>query len=69
MSDFSVPNTRAEVRRLLALALPVVIGHLGGMLMGVVDTAMMGRVGAADLAAATLGHIVLMAVTFLPPAS
>lgn len=64
MSDFSVPNTRAEVRRLLALALPVVIGHLGGMLMGVVDTAMMGRVGAADLAAATLGHIVLMAVTF-----
>lgn len=65
MSHFSVASTRGEVRRLLILALPVVLGHLGSMLMGVVDTAMMGRVGSAELAAANLGHIVLM-FTALP---
>lgn len=61
MSAFSASSTRDEVRRLMALALPVVVAQLGGMLMGVVDTAMMGRVGAREVAAASLGHIVLMA--------
>ena len=62
MSEFSALGTRDEVRRLLRLALPVAISHLGGMMMGVVDTAMLGRVGTAEVAASTLGHIVIMFV-------
>jgi len=60
MSEFSAQGTRDEVRQLLALAAPVAISQLGGMLLGVVDMMMLGHVGAAELAAATLGNIILM---------
>lgn len=46
-----------EVRRLGRLALPVVITQLSAMLMGVVDTMMVGHVGVDTLGAAALGHI------------
>jgi MATE family multidrug resistance protein len=46
-----------DVRRLWALALPVVVVQLGMMLMGVVTTIMVGHVSAADLAAAALGNL------------
>ena len=48
---------RATTRDLLRLALPVTIVQVGMMTMGVVDTAMVGRVGAADLAAVALGSM------------
>jgi len=38
------------------LAYPVIIGQLGIILMGVVDSLMVGRLGAAPLAAASLGN-------------
>lgn len=60
MSGFSARSTRDEVRRLLALAAPVAVSQLGGMALGVVDMMMLGHVGSAELAAATLGNIVLM---------
>jgi len=63
MSEFSAQGTRDEVRRLLALAAPVAISQLGGMLLGVVDMMMLGHVGSAELAAATLGNLVLMGTT------
>ena len=43
--------TRAELRELLALAAPVVAVQVGLMLMGVVDSIMVGAISAAALAA------------------
>lgn len=40
----------------MTLAWPVVLGHLGTMGMGVVDTMMVGRLGADALASVSLGH-------------
>ena len=54
--------TRAEFRGLLSLALPVVAVQLGLMLMGVVDTMMVGRVSAEALAAVALGNVYFFAV-------
>ena len=48
---------RTTTRDLLRLALPVTTVQVGMMTMGVVDTAMVGRVGAADLAAVALGSM------------
>lgn len=46
---------RAELRYLLRLALPIVLTQLSQMGMGVADTIMAGRYGAADLAGVALG--------------
>ncbi|HEX9633768.1 MAG TPA: MATE family efflux transporter, partial [Gemmatimonadales bacterium] len=48
---------RATTRDLLRLAVPVTTVQVGMMTMGVVDTAMVGRVGAAELAAVALGSM------------
>ena len=50
-----MPATRDELRRLLALAAPMVVTQLGAMSLVVVDTLMVGRVGVDALAAAALG--------------
>ena len=57
--------TRADLRSLIDLALPVVVVQLGLMIMGVVDTMMVGRVSAEALGAVALGNIFffLVAVT------
>jgi multidrug resistance protein, MATE family len=55
--------TRGELREMLRLAWPVVLAQVGIMLMGVVDTAMVGRVGTAAVAAVALGHIYWVNVT------
>jgi MATE family multidrug resistance protein len=47
---------RADVAALLRLAAPMVLIHVGGMLMGVVDTIMVGRVSPTALAAAAIGN-------------
>lgn len=49
--------TAAEIREMIRLASPVVLAQVGIMLMGVVDTAMVGRVSADAVAAVALGHI------------
>jgi MATE family multidrug resistance protein len=49
--------TRRDSRALLDLALPVVGVQVGMMLMGVVDTVMVGRVSAAALAGVALGNL------------
>lgn len=48
---------RRELAAAVRLAAPVVVVQLGLMLMGVVDTMMLGRVSAEALAAGALGHI------------
>ncbi|MBZ0180168.1 MAG: MATE family efflux transporter [Melioribacteraceae bacterium] len=54
MSYFSLDTIKSESRKLLKLAVPVSIGQLGHVMMGVVDSIMVGKVGAAPLAAASL---------------
>ena len=49
--------TRGELREMVRLASPVVVAQVGLMLMGVVDTAMVGRVSPATIAAVALGHV------------
>jgi multidrug resistance protein, MATE family len=55
---------RAEVSRTLALACPIVAGQVGQMLMGLVDTVMVGRVGTSSLAAAAFANC-LLSVAFV----
>lgn len=50
-------TTRHEVRRILSLAAPVVITQVASMMLGVVDTLMVGHVSVEVLAAASLGHV------------
>ncbi len=48
-----------ENRRTLALAAPIMAGHVGQMLMGLVDTVMVGRVGVVPLGACAFANTVL----------
>src|SRR5262249_61564986 len=47
----------ADLSALLRLAAPLVLIQVGAMLMGVVDTIMVGRVSAQALAAVALGNL------------
>ena len=53
----SAPATPSEWRSLIAIALPVVAVQVGMMLMGVVDTLMMGHVSARALASVAIGNL------------
>ena len=55
--------TASEFRTLAGLALPVVVVQVGLVFQGVVDTLMVGRVSAADLAAVALGNLYFFAVS------
>ncbi|MCX8239476.1 MAG: MATE family efflux transporter [Akkermansiaceae bacterium] len=48
-----------EGRATTILALPLMAGQVSQMLMGVVDTYMIGKIGTVELAAATLAHSIL----------
>src|ERR1700753_713212 len=54
------PTYGRECRDTLLLALPLISGQLSQMLMGVVDTIMVGRLRVVPLGAATLSNTVLM---------
>ena len=46
-----------ELAELYRLALPIVVVQVGMMLLGVVDTVMVGHVSARDLAGVALGNL------------
>jgi len=50
------PDWTAELRTMVALAVPVVLSEIGWMLQGVVDTIMVGRLGPAAIGAVALGN-------------
>lgn len=56
-------SLRSELRSLLRLAVPVTVVQVGMMLMGVVDTIMVGRVSAAAIAAVALGSTYFFTVS------
>jgi MATE family multidrug resistance protein len=65
MSLFALEHkpTRADFGALLRLAGPLVLIQVGTMLMGVVDTVMVGRVSPAALASVALGHMYFFAIS------
>ena len=62
MSTLARP-TAADLRETVRLALPVIVVQVGLMLMGVVDTIMVGRVSAAALASVAVGNLYFFVVT------
>lgn len=60
----SADSTLTEVRRTLALALPIIVGQLGQMVMGVTDSVMIGRLGKVPLAASAFAGV-LFTVGFI----
>ncbi len=58
-------ETRRELGALLRLALPLVGAHAASQLMGVVDTAMVGRLGAPSLAGVGIGNGLFFAMSLL----
>ena len=54
-----------ELRSLVRLALPLAVAQGGQALMGVVDTAVVGRAGALPLAGTGLGNVLFMALAVL----
>lgn len=59
MTEFSYSK---HIKETILLADPVMIGQLGFMMMGVVDSLMVGEIGAAPLAAASLGNSLTMVI-------
>jgi len=49
-------SLKKHIKSTIQLAYPVIIGQLGIIMMGVVDSLMVGKIGAAPLAAASLGN-------------
>lgn len=58
-------GVRREIRPLIALALPLVLGEFGWMMMSVVDSMMVGRVSKEAMGAVSLGGVLFYAVAVL----
>jgi MATE family multidrug resistance protein len=65
VQDESIALLRQESPELLKLAIPVVLAELGWMLMGVADTVMVGRIGAAAIGAVGVGNILFHSIGLL----
>lgn len=61
MLPFTIPR-RTDLAAMLQLAVPVVVVQIGIMLLGVVDTMVVGHFSSEALAAVALGHVGIMAV-------
>ncbi|MFQ6615170.1 MAG: MATE family efflux transporter [Fidelibacterota bacterium] len=57
-----LPTDTALFKKVLTLALPVILGNLSRVLMNVVDVAMVGRLGAHALAAVGMGSVLVWTV-------
>ncbi|MBU1169550.1 MAG: MATE family efflux transporter [Proteobacteria bacterium] len=58
-------NFYKHVRETLRLSIPLIVGHLGHMLMGVTDSIMVGRVGTQSLAASAISNVLFFLVLVL----
>jgi multidrug resistance protein, MATE family len=56
---------RGELRALLRLSVPLTAGHVGNQVMGLVDTAMVGRLGKAALGGVGIGNGLFFVVTIV----
>ena len=53
---------KTEIKNTARLSIPIVVGQVGQMLMSIVDNAMVGKVGAQALAAASIANALFMLV-------
>ncbi len=56
-------SLRTELRALFHLALPLAASQAGSQLMGLVDVAVLGRLGARELAATGVGNAIFFAIS------
>ncbi len=61
----SAPSVSGELGALVRLALPLAAANLGQVLIGAVDTAVVGRLGETELGAAGLGNSLYFVVTVI----
>ena len=61
--SLSLPEIRRELRPMIALSLPVALGELGWMMMGVVDMMMVGQLGPQAIGAVGVGRSVFWAIS------
>ncbi len=62
MNSILLKNIKEEISTTIQLAYPVIIGQLGIIMMGVVDSIMVGRLGSVPLAAASLGNSLIFII-------
>lgn len=62
MSNTTHMGFYTHIRETLRLSIPLIVGQLGHMLMGVTDSIMVGRVGTIPLAASALSHVMFFLV-------
>ncbi len=57
---------RGHLRETISLSVPVIIGQLGTVLMGVIDNVMIGGLGAVQFSAATLSNSLFFLFSIIP---
>ena len=64
LGELAVPEPASEIRPMLHLAIPIVLGEIGWMSMGIVDTMMVGRLpnSAQAIGGISLGHMMFYVV-------
>lgn len=65
MKSADLKNIKEEIFKTLKLSYPVIIGQLGIIMMGVVDSMMVGQLGPVPLAAASLGNSLIFLVLII----
>ena len=65
MKSINLKIIKEEVFKTFSLAYPVIIGQLGIIMMGVVDSIMVGRLGPIPLAAASLGNSLIFIILII----
>jgi MATE family multidrug resistance protein len=65
MKSLEIKTIKEEVLKTFKLAYPVIIGQLGIIMMGVVDSMMVGRLGSVPLAAASLGNSLIFLILII----
>lgn len=65
MESIDFKSLKEEVFKTFRLAYPVIIGQLGIIMMGVVDSIMVGQLGPVPLAAASLGNSLIFIILII----
>ncbi len=65
MKSINLKALKEEVFKTFSLAYPVIIGQLGIIMMGVVDSIMVGQLGPVPLAAASLGNSLIFLILII----
>jgi MATE family multidrug resistance protein len=65
MNPVDLKSLKEEIFKTFKLAYPVIIGQLGVIMMGVVDSMMVGRLGPVPLAAASLGNSLIFIILII----